>query len=91
MTAKTLQDLLTEVETVLRDSATSAKDRTVLDNVRTELKAALTSVTTQPPAPAEAPTLRSQLQEAVENLEREHPRLTSLLARTLDLLSDVGV
>lgn len=94
MTAKPLQDLLNEVETVLRVGALSAHDRVVLDQVRAELAAALASQSSQasdPPERTAVPSLRTQLQDALENLERDHPRLTGLVARTLDVLSDLGL
>jgi Domain of unknown function (DUF4404) len=48
-----------------------------------------------PAPPAAAPRSGSQLREtlsaAVERLETKHPELTSLIGKTLDALSDLGL
>ena len=88
MTDKHLKDLATEIETSLQNDAVTEADRAVLEQVHPELQAVLAR-----PAPlASRPAgLRDKLSHAIERLEGEHPRLTSLLSKSLDVLSDVGI
>jgi hypothetical protein len=88
MTDKHLEQLAEEIETSLQSGAVTEQDRTVLKQVHSELQAALAV-----PVPLASPPagLRDQLSRAIEQLEGEHPRLTSLLSKSLDLLSDVGI
>jgi len=69
-------------------SSTWLTGRVLLKRVHSELQAALVV-----PAPLASPPvgLRDQLSRAIEQLEGEHPRLTSLLSKSLDLLSEVGI
>ena len=87
MTDKHLKDLAAELQTSLKNGAVSEADRTVLEQVHTEVQAALSD-----PAPRPAPvSLREKLQDAIERLEGEHPHITSLLSKSLDALSDLGI
>jgi len=88
MTDKHLEELASEIETSLQSGAVTEQDRTVLKQVQCELQAVLAV-----PAPFASPPagLRDQLSRAIGQLEGEHPRLTSLLSKSLDLLSDVGI
>lgn len=88
MTEKHLKDLASEISASLQDGAVAEKDRVVLEQVHSELQAVLST-----PVPvAEQPHgLRDKLRRAIEQLEGDHPRLTSLLSKSLDLLSDVGI
>jgi hypothetical protein len=88
MTDKPLKDLASEIETSLKNADVSAGDRSVLEQVHSELLAVLTA-----PAPLSTPPvgLLDRLTQAIERLEGDHPRLTSLLSDSLDALSDVGI
>jgi hypothetical protein len=88
MTDKHLQELAAEIRTSLQDTALDGEDRAVLQRLHSELQAVLGT-----PAQSTEPslTLRDKLARAVEHLEGDHPRLTSLLSKSLDLLSDVGI
>ena len=88
MTDKHLKELASEIGASLQDDSVSARDRAVLEQVHTELQAVLS----EPAPPAKPPlSLRDKLTHAIEQLEGEHPRLTSLLSKSLDVLSDVGI
>ena len=82
-----LKNLAHEIEDSLRSPAVPERDRALLEDVHAELKTALSS----PPQSVGTASLRNKLSVAVERLEGEHPRLTSLLSKTLDALSDIGV
>jgi hypothetical protein len=87
MTDKHLKELAGEIGVSLQSPAVNERDRAVLEQVHTELQAVLAE-----PAPAKPPLgLRDKLKQAIEQLEGEHPRLTSLLSTSLDALSDVGI
>ena len=91
MTQRPLQELLAELELTLRSGGKiSPEDRALLERVQVDLEVALAS---QPPAaaPAEPHSLRDSVREALDRVQVEHPRLSSLLSRTLDALSDLGV
>lgn len=76
-----------ELDATLRSGrALSADDRALLERAHAELAAALAA---QPAAPT--PGLRQSVGDALQRLQVEHPRLSSLLSATLDALSDVGV
>jgi len=87
MTAKTLQELVIEVDAVLRNYVIANEDRPLLERLRADLEAALASR----PSAEPASSLRNNLQAAIRGLELDHPRLTSLLSKTLDTLSDLGL
>jgi predicted glycosyltransferase len=85
MTDKHLKELASEIGASLQDDAVAEGHRAVLEQVHSELQAVLAE-------PAKPPLgLRDKLTQALEQLEGEHPRLTSLLSKALDMLSDVGI
>jgi uncharacterized protein (UPF0147 family) len=84
MTDKHLEELANEVRASLRDGAVAEKNRATLEQVHSELQAVLGAA--EPPR-----DLRNKLEHAIEQLESDHPRLTSLLSRSLDLLSEIGI
>lgn len=88
MTDKHLKELASEIGVSLKGDAVTDRDRAVLEQVHAELQTVLAE-----PAPLAKPPLglRDKLKQAIEQLEGEHPRLTSLLSSSLDLLSDVGI
>ena len=88
MTHKRLEDLSNEIESSLQSDDVSESDRSVLKQVQSELQTVLAA-----PAPlASQPLgLRDRLTHALERLEGEHPRLSDLLSKTLDALSDIGI
>jgi hypothetical protein len=88
MTDKHLKELASEIETSLQNGAVTEEDHAVLKQVHSELQVVLSA-----PAPLASPPsgLRDKLTQAIERLEGEHPRLTSLLSKSLDALSDVGI
>jgi CTP:molybdopterin cytidylyltransferase MocA len=88
MTDKQLKELAHEIDSSLQSDGVSESDRKVLEQVQSELQAVLGAHTAQASAPV---NLRERLTQAVERLEGEHPRLTQLLSKTLDVLSDVGI
>jgi HPt (histidine-containing phosphotransfer) domain-containing protein len=88
MTDKHLKELATEIETSLQSGAVTDQDRAVLKQVQSELQTVLGA----PASLASPPSgLRDKLTQVIERLEGEHPRLTSLLSKSLDALSDVGI
>jgi hypothetical protein len=97
MPDRTLEQLLVEVDAALASDHLSDADRTLLERVRQDLAAAKHAPATppvaaaQPSARAGSSQLRETLSSAIERLETQHPRLTSLLGKTLDALSDVGL
>ena len=91
MTQRPLHDLLAELESTLRSGGhISPEDRALLERVHVDLEVALAS---QPPAagPAEPHSLRDNIRAALDRMSAKHPKLSSLLSRTLDTLSDLGV
>jgi hypothetical protein len=87
MADRTLRDLMTELDATLRSGRElSAEDRALLERAQAELAVALAAK----PVTA-TPGLRSSVGDALQRLQIEHPRLSSLLSATLDALSDVGV
>jgi hypothetical protein len=78
-----LKDTLAEVETALRGKLTDA-DRATLEQTRSELHAALGEG-------GKSSALGGGLRSALEKLEGEHPKLTAVLSKALDALSDLGV
>ena len=88
MPQKHLEDLANQIESSLQSASVSERDRSVLEQVQTELQTALATPSQLKSAPA---SLRDRLGHAVDRLEGEHPRLTELLSKALDALSDVGI
>ena len=88
MTDEHLKELATEIKTSLQSPAVTQSDRAVLEQVHSELQAVLST-----PAAGDNPPrgLRDKLLHAIERLEGEHPRLTSLLAQSLEALTDIGL
>jgi hypothetical protein len=87
MADRTLRELMTELDATLRSGRElSAEDRALLERAHAELAAALAAK----PVAATA-GLRTSVGDALQRLQIEHPRLSSLLSATLDALSDVGV
>ena len=86
MDPKALEELIAEIDSSLEGNLSSA-DRARLEQVRADLATALAAELEE----HHAPSLRARLRSALEQLEGEHPQLTSLLGKTLDALSDVGV
>ena len=85
MPHKHLEDLANQIERSLQSDHVSERDRSVLEQVHSELQTTLARPAS-PPA-----SLRDRLSHAVDRLEGEHPRLTELLSKALDALSDVGI
>lgn len=88
MPHKHLEDLADQIESSLQSDDVSERDRGVLEQVQSELQTALAAPTRLANSPA---SLRDRLGQAVDRLEGEHPRLTELLSKALDALSDVGI
>lgn len=88
MTDKHFEELASEIRASLQGGAVAEKDRAVLEQVHTELQAVLSAPSTAVEPPQ---GLREKLTRAIEHLEGDHPRLTSLLSKSLDLLSDIGI
>ena len=86
MPDKTIHELLVELEASLRGGdAINDEDRALVRDLHADLNAAVAK-------PAAAPAnLRPNLSAAVDSLSARHPRLSSLLSRALDALSDVGL
>jgi hypothetical protein len=88
MPPQTIHELLAELESSLRSGANlSDAERARLTQVHADLKAA---VSVHPSAPPPHP-LSERVREAVERLQVDHPRLSSLLTATLEALSDLGL
>ena len=87
MSTKSLQELLREIEDVLRAGGPiKLDDRELLEQLRRDLHAVLDA------RPISGPrSVRDQLSEAMGRLQAEHPRLSGLLSATFDALSDLGV
>lgn len=89
MTERPLRELLSELEQTLRSGTPiTPEDRALLSRVRADCEAALAP---QPSAAGAPPTLRGNIRDALDRMQAEHPKLSSLLSRTLDTLSDLGV
>lgn len=89
MADKRLQELVVELDKTLRaGGAISDEDRALLERVHRELEVTLAG---RPSEPTPPPTLQGNLRAALERVQAEHPRLSSLLSATLDALSDLGV
>jgi hypothetical protein len=88
MTHKRLEDLSNEIESSLQSDDVSESDRSVLKQVQSELQSVLAA---QAPLARPPLGLRDRLTHALERLEGEHPRLSDLLSKTLDALSDIGI
>jgi hypothetical protein len=87
MPTKSLEELQVEVEAALRSASMKEDDRALLKQVQSDLQTALAK-----PEQAHVPhTLRESLREAIDRFQSDHPGLTSMLAKTLDTLSDIGV
>ena len=87
MTDKSIHELLTELEASLRSGqAISEQDRELLGQVHADVSAAVQAEPGQGD-----PAVKSGLQAAIDQLSAKHPHLSSLLSRTLDALSDLGV
>jgi len=88
MADRTLRELMTELDATLRSGRElSAEDRALLEQIQTELGVALAARPSSPPPPR----LRQSVGDALQRLQIEHPRLSSLLSSALDTLSDLGV
>lgn len=88
MPPKHLEDLADQIESSLRSDDVSERDRVVLEQVQSDLQTALAAPAQLTSSPA---SLRERLSQVVDRLEGEHPRLTDLLSKALDALSDVGI
>jgi hypothetical protein len=88
MPEKHLEDLADQIESSLQSDDVSERDRAVLEQVQSELHTVLAAPAPLTSAPS---SLRDRLGQAVDRLEGEHPRLTELLSKALDALSDVGI
>ena len=84
-----LGELLGELSSALRTGTLSEADRVALERVHADLDAALH--TRRQPSAAAPHGLRDELRSTIERLEREHPRLTAILGRLLDRLSELGL
>jgi hypothetical protein len=87
MPTKPLQELLLELDETLRSGGTiKDEDRELLEQLHVDLTAVLG------PEPTPEPhTLRDHISDAIDRVQAEHPRLSSLLSATLDALSDLGL
>ncbi|HET8939842.1 MAG TPA: DUF4404 family protein [Polyangiales bacterium] len=88
MTDKHLEELADEIKASLQAGAVADKKREALEQVHSELQA---MIGTAAPVAKPPRDLRNKLKRAIEQLESDHPRLTNLLSKSLDLLSDVGI
>jgi hypothetical protein len=87
MADQKLRELMNELDATLRSGRPiSAEDRALLERAHAEVEVALAA---KPAAPT--PRLRQSVGDALQRLQIEHPRLSSLLSSALDALSDVGV
>jgi len=97
MPARSLQELLSELEATLNSGSVSQQDRILLERVQADLTAAhktqpATAQTTQTAQTTAIPhTLPDNLREAIDRLQVEHPKLSSVLSNALNALSDLGV
>ena len=87
MSDKSIHELLTELEASLRGGqAISEQDRELLGKVHAEVSAAVRA------KPGHSvPSVKPGVQTAIDQLSAKYPHLSSLLSRTLDALSDLGV
>ena len=87
MSSKSLQTLVHEIEETLRAGGPIKQDdRDLLMQLKRDLNAVLDAQ----PMTGTSP-LRDRLSDAVNRLQADHPRLSSLLSATFDALSDLGV
>jgi hypothetical protein len=88
MPAKTVHELLIELESTLRaGEPIRDEDRALLARLHADLQAALAAK----PAALPPHTLRENVREALGRVQADHPNLSNLLRATLDALSDLGV
>jgi Domain of unknown function (DUF4404) len=85
MSERSLRDTLAELEAALQDRALDPQERARLLSLHAQLESALRQ-------PHAAPGgLRSELDAALARAEGDHPRLTGVLSRLLDTLSEIGL
>ena len=78
---ETLQNLHTELQ---QAQPASEQSRTVIAGLAQDVQGALAN-------PGQHDTLRGRLEDAVEHLEEEHPRLTLAIGAVLDNLAAIGL
>ena len=78
---ETLQNLNTELQ---QAQPASDQSRAVIAGLTQDVQGALAN-------PDQHPTLRGRLENAVEHLEEEHPRLTLAIGAVLDNLAAIGL
>jgi hypothetical protein len=85
MSERSLRDTLAELEAALKDRALDPRERTRLQGLHAQLLAALNQ-------PKAAPgSLRRELDDALERAQGDHPQLTGVLSRLVDMLSEIGI
>jgi hypothetical protein len=84
---RSLPGILDELHAALDEAPEIGEEgRAALQRAASEIEQALKA------APGDAPaSLRDQLNEAVGRFEQSHPKLTSIVGRIADALSELGV
>lgn len=85
MSERSLRDTLAELEAALKDRALDPQERTRLQGLHAQLQAALNQRKAAPGS------LRRELDDALARAQGDHPQLTGVLSRLLDMLSEIGV
>ncbi len=86
-TTRSLREILQELHRALEASPeVGQKGRDALRQAAEDIQAALDSPTTE-----RSSGLSDQLSQALERFEGSHPRLTQLVGRLADALSDLGI
>jgi hypothetical protein len=84
---RSLREVLNELHAALEESPEiEAEGREALRQASAEIAAALDE-----PDGARTESLRVSLERALERFERSHPKLTSIVGRIADALSDLGI
>jgi chromosome segregation ATPase len=90
MTDEELRELLTEIRDELKQTPTDDKrERKILGDLIDDIEGLLERSKDDSMQPEES--MLGRLEEAIEDLETDHPTLTSTLSNLLTALSNVGI
>lgn len=85
---QSVEEILSELDTLIGGSGDLADDqRALLTSAVGQIREALD----RGDQAAERDTLMGRLRETLEDFEEDHPRLTALVGRVADSLSDLGI
>ncbi len=89
---ETLEGILDELHEVLESSPDVGEaGRSALQRAAVDIRAALDAVPASGSSDDESDSLIERLNDALERFEGSHPRLTQIVGRIADSLSDLGI